>query len=63
MKKKSRERFEEIVKVFAKYGFGYVVDSTINNNRNSPKNFRKAIDSFTLLCYHSKVLNLHRRTL
>ena len=44
MKKKSRERFEEIVKVFAKYGFGYVVDSTINNNKNSPKNFRKAIE-------------------
>ena len=44
MRKKSRERFEEIVKVFAKYGFGYVVDSTINNNKNSPSNFRKAIE-------------------
>ena len=44
MKKKSRERFEEIVKVFAQYGFGYVVDSTINNKKNSPRNFRKAIE-------------------
>ena len=45
MVKRSRERFQEIVKVFAYYGFGYMVDSTIHNSKNSPKNFRKAIET------------------
>lgn len=45
MVKRSRERFQEIVKVFAYYGFGYVVDSTIHNGKKSPENFRKAIET------------------
>lgn len=43
MKKKSRERFQEIVKVFASYGFGYLLDST-KKDKKSPENLRKAIE-------------------
>ena len=43
MKRRSRERFQEIVRVFASYGFGYLIDST-KNNKKSPENLRKAIE-------------------
>lgn len=44
MKGKSRERFQQIVKVFASYGFGYLLDKKLTNNGKSPENFRKAIE-------------------
>ena len=43
MKRRSRERFQEIVRVFASYGFGYLIDST-KKNKKSPENLRKAIE-------------------
>lgn len=44
MKGKSRERFQEIVKVFASYGFGYIVEGKKNKKQKSPENLRKAIE-------------------
>lgn len=44
MYKNSRQRFREIVKVLAFYGFGYLVDSKLNKERNSPSNLRKAFE-------------------
>lgn len=42
--KKSVQRFRQIVKVLAFYGFGYIVDSKLNNSKNSPENLRKAFE-------------------
>lgn len=44
MKKKSRERFHEIVKVFAKYGIGILLESNKKENMKSPQNLRKALE-------------------
>jgi len=41
---KSRERFQEIVKIFAKYGFGYILESNKNKDKKSPQNLRKAFE-------------------
>ncbi|MDS0525344.1 AarF/ABC1/UbiB kinase family protein [Clostridium sp. SHJSY1] len=45
MKSKSAERFNEIIKVFAFYGFGILIDSKLNHNKKSPENLRKAFES------------------
>lgn len=42
--KKSTERFKEIVKIFAHYGFGYFLESSKNKNKKSPENLRKAFE-------------------
>ena len=42
--KKSRERFQEIVKVFVHYGFGYMLESSNSENKKSPQNLRKAFE-------------------
>ena len=44
MEKNSIRRFREIVKVFAKYGFGYIFDSKIQEEKKSPANLRKAFE-------------------
>lgn len=44
MSKNSVHRFKEIVKTFAHYGFGYIVDSKIKNDSNAPENLRKAFE-------------------
>ena len=41
---KSRDRFKEIVKVFAYYGFGYMVENKKKHNQKSPENLRKALE-------------------
>lgn len=43
MKRRSRDRFREIIKVFAFYGFGYIVEGK-NKRKKSPENLRKAIE-------------------
>jgi ubiquinone biosynthesis protein len=40
----SVQRFNEIVKVLAFYGFGYIVDSKLNKEQKSPQNLRKAFE-------------------
>lgn len=44
MYKNSVQRFREIVKVLAYYGFGFIVDSKLNNEKKSPENLRKACE-------------------
>lgn len=44
MYKSTIKRFREIVKVLAFYGFGYIVDSTLNKENKSPENLRKAFE-------------------
>lgn len=44
MYKNSVQRLKEIVKVLAFYGFGYIVDSKLNNEKKSPKNLRMAFE-------------------
>lgn len=44
MKKSSVQRFREIVKILAYYGFGYIVDSKINKKQKTPENLRKAFE-------------------
>lgn len=44
MEKNSIRRFREIVKVFAKYGFGYIFDNKIQEEKKSPANLRKAFE-------------------
>lgn len=44
MYKNSVQRFREIIKVLAHYGFGFIVDSKLNNERKSPENLRKAFE-------------------
>ena len=41
---KSRDRFQEIIRVFISYGFGYLIDSKFNDNKKSPENLRKAFE-------------------
>lgn len=45
MKNKSTERFNEIIKVFAFYGFGIIIDSKFNKSKKSPENLRRAFES------------------
>ncbi|WP_160670322.1 AarF/ABC1/UbiB kinase family protein [Clostridium sp. C8-1-8] len=43
MRKETLKRFREIVKVFAYYGFGYLINTTMKPSANkSPENLRKA---------------------
>lgn len=44
MYKNSVLRFNEIVRVLAFYGFGYIVDTKLNNEKKSPENLRKAFE-------------------
>lgn len=44
MNKKSSNRFKEIVKVFARYGFGYILDNKNSEDKKSPANLRKAFE-------------------
>lgn len=44
MKKNSVERFKEIVGVLGKYGFGYIVQSKSDKEKNTPENLRKAFE-------------------
>ncbi|SHE41347.1 ABC1 kinase family protein [Clostridium fallax] len=44
MKRKAIDRFKEIVEVLGKYGFGYIIDSKLNNQKNLPENLRKAFE-------------------
>ncbi|MDP4145941.1 MAG: AarF/ABC1/UbiB kinase family protein [Bacillota bacterium] len=44
MKRNPVQRFREIVKVLAYYGFGFIVDSKLNKDHRSPANLRKAIE-------------------
>lgn len=44
MVKRSRDRFQEIVKVLISYGFGYILDGKFNNQKKSPENLRKAFE-------------------
>lgn len=41
---KSRDRFQEIIKVFISYGFGYLLDSKFNSSKKSPINLRMAFE-------------------
>ena len=45
MKRKSVERFNEIVKVFAFYGFGMFVDTKMKDRKKSAENLRKAFET------------------
>ena len=40
----SVQRFREIIKVLASYGFGYILDNTLKKENNSPENLRKAFE-------------------
>lgn len=42
--KNSVQRFQEIVKIMASYGFGYLVDSKIKRAKSAPSNLRKAFE-------------------
>lgn len=44
MDKKPSIRFREIIKVFARYGFGYIFDSKNIEDKKSPENLRKAFE-------------------
>ncbi len=44
MYRSTSQRFREILKVFAAYGFGYVVDNKLKKENNSPENLRKAFE-------------------
>ena len=44
MRRKSVNRFREIVKVLGSYGFGYIVDSKFNKQSKRPENLRKAFE-------------------
>ncbi len=44
MSKNSVQRFREIVKTLAFYGYGYIVGHKIKNDKNNPKNLRKAFE-------------------
>lgn len=44
MKGNSRDRFKEIIRVFASYGFGYMVEIKKKDTQKSPENLRKAIE-------------------
>ena len=42
--KNSVQRFQEIVKIMASYGFGYLVDTKIKKSKSAPSNLRKAFE-------------------
>jgi len=44
MDKGPSSRFKEIIKAFAKYGFGYIFDSKNLEDKKSPENLRKAFE-------------------
>ena len=44
MSKISVQRFREIVKTLAAYGYGYIVGSKIKNKKSDPSNLRKAFE-------------------
>lgn len=44
MHKESIKRFNEIVRVFTLYGFGYIIDNKITKENKSAKNLRKAFE-------------------
>jgi len=44
MRRKSVNRFREIIKVLGSYGFGYIVDSKFNKQNKRPENLRKAFE-------------------
>lgn len=44
MYKNSAQRFREIVKVLAKYGFGYIIEPKKNKEKAAPQNLRKAFE-------------------
>lgn len=44
MQKKSVQRLNQIIKVLTSYGFGFIVDSKLNKEKNSPENLRKAFE-------------------
>ncbi|QGU93767.1 AarF/ABC1/UbiB kinase family protein [Clostridium bovifaecis] len=44
MAKNSAQRFREIVRTLAFYGFGYILDSKIKNDKSAPANLRKAFE-------------------
>ncbi|MFT5872885.1 MAG: ubiquinone biosynthesis protein [Clostridium sp.] len=44
MRRKTVNRFSEIVKVLGSYGFGYIVDSKFNKQHKLPENLRKAFE-------------------
>ena len=44
MYRSATQRFQEIVKVLAYYGFGYIFDSKTNKQKKAPENLRKACE-------------------
>lgn len=42
--KNTVNRFKEIVKVLASYGFGYILENTLKKENSSPENLRKAFE-------------------
>lgn len=44
MYKNSAQRFREIVRVLAKYGFGYILEPKKNKEKAAPENLRKAFE-------------------
>lgn len=42
--KNSVLRIKQIIKIFAFYGFGFIVDSKLNHKQSSPENLRKAFE-------------------
>lgn len=44
MYRSTTQRFQEIVKVLAYYGFGYIFDSKTNKQKKAPENLRKACE-------------------
>ncbi|MCX7951060.1 MAG: AarF/ABC1/UbiB kinase family protein [Clostridiales bacterium] len=44
VRKNTLSRFREIVKILARYGFGYIIDSKIKNQSPSPQNLRMAFE-------------------
>lgn len=45
MYKNSAQRFREIVKILASYGFGFLVDTKLSKGEKSPANLRKACEA------------------
>lgn len=42
--KNSAQRFKDIVKIMAYYGFGYIVDTKLSKGKKSPANLRRAFE-------------------
>ncbi|MBD7910921.1 MULTISPECIES: AarF/UbiB family protein [Clostridium] len=45
MRNKSTERFNEIIKVFAFYGFGVIIDNKVTHSKKSAENLRKVFET------------------